>query len=186
MRSCTALAIASLIGIVVGQWGGAITPAKAAGSFPCDAFTKNADGSWTAQTTTLIPDRNFRVQEGSVWRPGATVLGMDVASTLDQTCPNAVATAPVSPQPVSQVPLAQYADANGNIDARSLTCGHLDDVSPEDALLLLAWYSGWYGGSAKARSVNLPRVRYASRSVIDFCKANPEKNLAQVFELMLK
>jgi HdeA/HdeB family len=175
--------------------------ARAEEKFPCDAFVRLGDGSWQAQATTLIPGPNFRVQEGSVWRPGATVMGVDIATALDKACPNAPVagqqTAPGAPaqagQPpvpqapqAPQVPLARYADANGNIDVRSLTCGHLDDASPDDANLLLAWYSGWYNASGKGHGINPPRVRYAIRSVIDYCKTNRDKSLAKVMELMLK
>jgi len=171
--------------------------ARADDKFPCDAFVRLGDGSWQAVTTTLIPDRNFKVQEGSLWRPGATVMGMDIATTLDKECPNVAvlqpqqATAPGGPvQPqqsqLPQVPLTRYADANGNIDVRSLTCAHLDGTSPEEAELLLSWYSGWYNGSVKGHGINLARVRYAIHSVSEYCKANPDKSLVQVIELMLK
>jgi hypothetical protein len=186
---------------------GLATAAQGEEKFPCEAFVKLGDGSWQATETTLIPGRNFRVQEGSLWRPGATVMGIDLATTLEAACPNAqvavpqVATpqdtnmpvapvtsarAPSQPPPIPLVPLARYADANGNIDIRSLTCGHLDDASSEEANLLLAWYSGGYNASVKGRSINLPRLRYALRSVFDYCKANRDKNLVKVMELMLK
>jgi len=185
---------------------GATTAAQAEEKFPCGAFVKLGDGSWQAMETTLIPGRNFRVQEGSLWRPGATVMGIDLASTLDDACPNAqvgvpqgastpptpvAPVAPGAPAPAQQaqiprVPLAHYADANGNIDVRNLTCGHLDDASPDEANLLLAWYSGWYNASGKGRSINLPRMRYAMRSVADYCKTNRDKSLVKVMELMLR
>ena len=83
------------------------------------------------------------------------------------------------------MPLSQSADANGNFDVRRLTCGHLADASAEEAGLLLAWYGGWYNGQAKRRGINLARVRYAIR-VADYCRANRDKSLMQVMELMLK
>ena len=207
------LALAALAVAVLSA--AAATNARAAEKFPCEAFVRLGDGTWQALTTTLIPDRNFRVQEGSLWRPGAAVMGMDVAATLEKECPNAAVVSPegvvttpngvpLSPaQPGAAlpplgtaqtpqapqapiVPLARFADANGSIDVRRLTCGQLDDASPVDADTLLSWYSGWYSGAAKGRGVNLARVRYAVRSVIDYCKSNREKNLAQVMELMLK
>jgi len=186
---------------------GLTTAARAEEKFPCEAFVKLGDGSWQAMATTLIPGRNFRVQEGSLWRPGATVMGIDLATTLDEACPNAQvgvpqdASTPVAPltpaaspgapspahQPqIPQVPLARYADANGNINVRSLTCGHLDDASPDEANLLLAWYGGWYNATGKGHGINLPRLRYAMRSVADYCKANRDKSLVKVMELMLK
>lgn len=185
---------------------GLATTAQAEERFPCEAFVKLGDGSWQAMTTTLIPGRNFRVQEGSLWRPGATVMGIDLATTLDAACPNAQVAVPQGTSPaaapgapavpgapapsqqakIPQVPLARYADANGNIDVRRLTCGHLDDASPDEADLLLAWYSGWYNASARGHDINLPRLRYAMRSVVDYCKTNRDKSLVKVMELMLK
>ena len=180
---------------------GAASSARAQDKFPCEAFFRLGDGSWQAMSTTLIPGPNFKVQEGSLWRPGQVVMGIDMATTLDQKCPNVPvgvpqgASAPAAPgapplpqqpqvpQPPS-VPLARYADANGNIDVRSLTCGHLADASPEETNLLLAWYSG--NAAGKGRSINLPRLRYAMRSVADYCRANRDKNLVKVMELMLK
>lgn len=194
------------------QAAGPAKVAHADDKFPCEAFVRLGDGSWQAITTALIPGHEFRVQEGSLWRPGMTVMGVDLATTLDRSCANApvvqpqsaaapgAATAPgpttgpavptASGQPqIPQVPqtlLERYADANGNIDARQLTCGHLDNTSPDEAELLLAWYSGWYSGSAKRREINLPRVRYAIRNVIDYCRTNRDKRLTDVMELMLK
>jgi hypothetical protein len=173
---------------------GAGVGAQAQDKLPCEDFAKTEDGSWTALKTTLVPSRNFRIQEGSVWRPGATVLGLDIASTLDAQCPNAPVATPASdsassPPPVPQPPtvsLAKYADANGNLDVHQLTCGHLADTSSDEAEVLLAWYSGWYNGATKKRVVNLPRVKFNVRSVIDYCKANRDKRLSDVMELMLK
>jgi hypothetical protein len=174
--------------------------ARAQGKFPCEAFVRLGDGSWQAMATTTLPGRDFRIQEGSLWRPGQVVLGVDVATTVEANCPNApvgvpqgasapaVPGAPLPQQPqipqTPSVPLARYADANGNIDVRSLTCGHLDDASLDEVDLLLAWYSGNTAG--KGRSINLPRLRYAMRSVIEYCKVNRDKNLTKVMELMLK
>jgi hypothetical protein len=176
------------------------TAAQAQEKFPCEAFVRLGDGSWQAIATTLIPGRNFRAQEGSLWRPGQVVMGIDIAAMLEQSCPNAPVAAPqgapapagvAQPQPgqppqAPRVPLARYADANGNIDVRSLTCGHLDDASVEDVDLLLAWYAGWYNAAGKGHGINLPRLRYAMRSVADYCKTNRDKSLVKVMELMLK
>jgi hypothetical protein len=82
--------------------------------------------------------------------------------------------------------LAKYADANGNIDVRQFTCGHLDDASVPEAELLLAWYSGWYNGLAKGRGINLARVRYNIRNVIDYCKTNRDKKLTDAMASILK
>jgi hypothetical protein len=77
-------------------------------------------------------------------------------------------------------------DANGNLDVRQLTCGHIEDASAEEAELLLSWYSGVYSGSPKGRGINLARLRYNIRNVIDYCKANRDKRLSEVMERMLK
>jgi hypothetical protein len=164
----------------------------------CDSFVKNPDGSWTVIDKVFIPVQNVRVLEGTVFRPGQTFLGDDMTVRLSKACPNkAVAPAPgeaqqapqgpSGPQPqVPYVSLSKYADANGNIDVQRLSCAHLDEASPAETELLLAWYSGRYNGGAKGRGINLARLRYAMRSVVDYCNANPEKGLAQVIELMLK
>ena len=82
----------------------------------------------------------------------------------------------------------KYAEANGELDVRRLTCAHIDAASPEEADVLLSWYSGWYAATAKRRGANISfaRVRDAVRNVRDYCRANGEKNLGQVMELMLK
>lgn len=184
---------------------GPCTVAHAQDRIPCDAFVRVGDGSWQAIATVLIPDHNFKVQEGSLWRPGATVMGMDIAATLEKACPNTPAGLPegaaapgaqaapagsqlpqASQVQTPQIPLARYADANGNIDIRQLTCGHLDDASPEETNLLLSWYGGWYNGAAKGHGINLARLRYAIRNVVDYCKINRDKSLLQVMNLMLK
>jgi hypothetical protein len=52
--------------------------------------------------------------------------------------------------------------------------------------LFLAWYSGWYSGFAKNRSINLARTRYAIRNVVAYCKGDRNKRLTDVMEQMLK
>jgi hypothetical protein len=173
---------------------GAGVGVQAEEKLPCEAFAKAGDGSWQALKTTFVPSRNFSIRQGSVWRPGATVLGLDIAGALDAQCPNTPIAAPASddvssPPPSPQLPavsLAKYADANGNLDVHQLTCGHLADTSADEAEVLLAWYSGWYNGSTKKRVVNLPRVKFNARTVIDYCKVNRDKRLSDVMELMLK
>jgi hypothetical protein len=151
----------------------------------CDSFMKNADGSWTVIRKAYIPGPNIRVEEGAVFRPGGTFLGDDLAARLDRACPNLPVSTPAAVQP-AQVPLSTHADANGNIDLRQLTCAHLDDASGNETDLLLAWYGGWSNGFTKKRGFNLARLRSGIRNVVDYCKANPGKNLVQVLELMLK
>jgi hypothetical protein len=168
----------------------------------CDAFTKNADGTWTVLETTYIEGPAVKVQEGGIVRPGVLIRGYDIAAIIDKACPNAGVAPPPGTAPAAQQPqqqqqqvqppaptqslLAKSADANGNIDVRQLTCGHLADTSAEEAGLLLSWYSGWYNGQAKGHGINLPRVRYAIRNVVDYCRANRDKRLSAVMDLMLK
>ena len=186
-----ALAIALQLFAIALQ--GRIVGTQAQEKLPCEAFAKTGDGSWQALKTTFVLSRNFSIRQGSVWRPGATVLGLDIAGALDAQCPNAPiatpasddASSPPSPQPPA-VSLAKYADANGNLDVHQLTCGHLADTPADEAEVLLAWYSGWYNGSTKKRVVNLPRVKFNVRTVIDYCKVNRDKRLSDVMELMLK
>jgi hypothetical protein len=167
---------------------------------PCDAFAKNADGSWTVLHTTFIEGPDVKVQEDALVTPGRDVRGYDIADLIAKACPNAqvapppgaageasTAGAAAAVPPVSAAAnLGKYADANGTLDVRQLTCGHLDDTSADEAQLLLSWYSGWYFGSEKKRGVNLPRVRYNLRTVMDYCRANRDKRLSDVMDLMLK
>jgi hypothetical protein len=37
---------------------------------PCDAFTRNAEGSWTVTRAAFILGPNFSVSVGGVFRPG--------------------------------------------------------------------------------------------------------------------
>jgi hypothetical protein len=161
---------------------------------PCENFAKNADGSWTVLHTTFIEGPNVKIQEDAVMRPGYIIRGYDIADSIDKACPNVqMAPPPGEGAPAqagqtapAQSMLAKYADANGNLDVRQLTCGHLADTSAEEAQLLLSWYSGWYFGSEKKRGVNLPRVRYNLGTVLNYCKTNREKRLSDVMDLMLK
>jgi hypothetical protein len=179
--------------------------------FPCENFTKNPDGSWTALKATYIEGPDVKAAEDATFAPGFIVRGHDIAAIIAKACPNAqvaspdaAATAPppgatavampqggVAARPgpavaTQQTSLGRYADANGNLDVRTVTCGHLADTSPDEAQLLLAWYSGWYTGEAKRKGVNLPRVRYNSRTVMDYCRTNRDKRLSEVMDLMLK
>ena len=207
MRRCVALGVAAAL--IWQVCGPAAIAHAATTSFPCENFTKNTDGSWTVLETTFIEGPAVKVQEGGVVQPGRLVLGYDIAAIIAKACPNATVALPsdetpnlapgaaprtapgLAPNTAAATPpapptLAKYADANGNIDVRQLTCAHLNIASPEEVLLLLAWYSGWYKGLVKSRGINLARVRYNSRSVIDYCRTNSDKRLTDVMELMLK
>ncbi len=184
---CFVLAAAAAISIL-----SAASAARADAGIPCDAFSKNADGSWDVLQTTYIEGPNVKVQRDGVVTPGRIILGYDIAAMIAKACPNAQVGPPPGQAPASlpavsaQANLAKYADANGNLDVRTITCGHLVDTSPDEAQLLLGWYSGWYNATAKKKGINLPRVRYNSRSVMDYCKTNRDKRLSDVMDLMLK
>jgi hypothetical protein len=163
----------------------------------CDSFLKNPDGSWTVVKKVFIPVQNVRVNEGTVFRPGTTFLGDDMTVRLSKACPNKQLEVPApadvaQPQPLPQqpqpgrVPLAQYADANGNIDVQRLTCGQIADASIDDASFFLSWYSGWYYGTEKKHGINPARVRYVIRSVVDYCKANRDRKLTDAMSSWLK
>ncbi len=199
MRRRVALSIAAAIALQVC----CLSAQAATSNFPCDAFAKNPDGSWTVLQTTYLEGPNVKVQQDATFAPGRVVLGYDIAALIAKACPNAVVapppdtapaaapntapgTAPSAAAPQPQSFLARYADANGNLDVRQLTCGHLDDTSAEEAELFLAWYSGWYSGFAKNRGINLARTRYAIRNVVAYCKGDRNKRLTDVMEQMLK
>lgn len=206
MRRRVALSIAAAIALHVCCPG-----AQAASNFPCDAFAKNPDGSWTVLKTTYLEGPDVKVQEDATFAPGRVIRGYDIADLIAKACPNAVVAPPPGTEPtaaqgaapgtgISTAPgtvpsaaapqaqsfLARYADANGNLDVRQLTCGHLDDTSAEEAELFLSWYSGWYAGSAKSRGINLSRIRYTIRNVVAYCKGDRTKRLTDVMERMLK
>jgi hypothetical protein len=209
MRRRVTLAVAAAIALKVCC---ATSRAQAATSnFPCEAFAKNPDGSWTVLQTTYLEGPNIKVQQDATFAPGRVVLGYDIADMIAKACPNAVVTPPPGTEPAAaqgaapsaapstapgtalsaaapqpQSFLARYADANGNLDVRQLTCGHLDDTSAQEAELFLAWYSGWYSGFAKNRGINLARIRYAIRNVVAYCKGDRNKRLTDVMEQMLK
>lgn len=210
MRRRVALSIAAAIALQM-----CCPSAQAASNFPCDAFAKNPDGSWTVLKTTYLEGPDVKVQENATFAPGRVIRGYDIAEMIAKACPNAVVapppgtepaaaqgagpgaapstgvstapgTAPSAAAPQPQSFLARYADANGNLDVRQLTCGHLDDTSAEEAELFLSWYSGWYSGVAKNRGINLARIRYAIRNVVAYCKGDRNKRLTDVMDQMLK
>jgi hypothetical protein len=183
--------------------------------FPCENFTKNADGSWNVLHTTYLEGPDVKVQDEAVIPPGLVIRSYNIADLLAKACPNAPIAPPpgeapppasaaapgIAPAPAGAPPtaasarpaapppqslLARYADANGNIDIRQLSCANLDDATLEEADLLLAWYSGWYNGLARGHGINLARLRYKSRGVIDYCRGNRDKKLSEVMALMLK
>ncbi|HUC49901.1 MAG TPA: HdeA/HdeB family chaperone [Xanthobacteraceae bacterium] len=204
----------ALTAVIVLEFAGLTTGAHAQhSSIPCDSFQKNADGSWTVLSTTFIEGPQVKVQEGVVLPPGYKILGYDIGGLIAKACPDATVDAPAQPVPATaapttaapgtvpartqqpstaqapQISLSSFADANGNIDLDRLTCGQLDDASNSDVDVLLAWYSGRYSGPSKKRAantINIARLRYAMRNVADYCRANRDKKLTPVMELMLK
>jgi hypothetical protein len=86
----------------------------------------------------------------------------------------------------AQTPLTAYADANGYILVKKLTCGQLAGTFQEDADFLGIWYSGWYNGLAKKNAINVPRVKEGIHNVIVYCKANPDKLIIQAIDTLLK
>ena len=136
--------------------------------------------------------RVFNVRTGSVLRPGATMMGLDLAAMLVQECPNVpVGLAPAAvpmPPSVSESPaaLSKFTDANGQIDVQKLSCAQLADTPQGDADFLLLWHSGWYNAMAKRRLIDLPRVKEGIRNVMLYCKANKDKSLVQAMDLYLK
>jgi hypothetical protein len=57
-------------------------------TFPCDAFEKNADGSWTParEVTFRGPHGQFTMRPGVSFRPDVTCSGMDMAAVLERLC----------------------------------------------------------------------------------------------------
>ena len=86
----------------------------------------------------------------------------------------------------AQTPLSNYADKDGYILVKKLTCAQLAGTFQEDADFLGVWYSGWYNGLAKKSALNVPRVKEGIHQVIVFCKDNPEKTIIQAIDIILK
>ena len=57
-------------------------------AIPCDAFKKNADGSWnpTRELTFTSPKGPMTMRPGVSFRPGVPFSGVDMATVLDQLC----------------------------------------------------------------------------------------------------
>jgi hypothetical protein len=64
-------------------------PGPLAKRIPCDAFKKQADGSWvpTRDVNVLLPDGNvLTVGSAASFKPGDAVRGFDLGAVLDQEC----------------------------------------------------------------------------------------------------
>ncbi len=86
----------------------------------------------------------------------------------------------------AQTPLSAYANANGYILVKKLTCAQLAGTFQEDADFLGVWYSGWYNGLAKKSALNIPRVKEGIHLVIVYCQANPDKLVIQAIDVIAK
>lgn len=154
-------------------------------SLACDAFAKNADGSWTALRNVGVPGpgTTYNINGGAVFRPTDSFMGMNLAQTLEHDCPTQSQAPAVA---ATRVELPKLADAKGDIDIHQLTCGQLASTYQEDADFLLTWYSGWYNGLAKAHVLNVARVKDSVHEIIAYCKANAGKRVTQAIEEMRK
>ena len=64
-------------------------PGPLAKRIPCDAFRKQADGSWvpTRDVNVLLPDGNvLTVGSAASFKPGDPLRGFDLGAVLDQEC----------------------------------------------------------------------------------------------------
>jgi hypothetical protein len=86
----------------------------------------------------------------------------------------------------AQTPLSAFADKDGYILVKKLTCAQLAGTFQEDADFLGVWYSGWYNGLGKKSALNVPRVKEGIHQVIVFCKDNPDKTIIQAIDIILK
>lgn len=157
----------------------------------CDSFMKNPDGSWVALNNTDIPGlgRKLTIRQGSVLRPGATILSVDMAAMLDEQCPSVLpsATSPAATTAPAPPDLQhRYADPSGNIDIATLTCGQLTSTYQEDAEFVLLWSSGWYNGLAHRSALNMPLIKQGIRDVIAFCQANRQMRLTEAIEAVAR
>src|ERR1700681_48767 len=99
MRRRVALSIAAAIALQVC----CLSAQAATSNFPCDAFAKNPDGSWTVLKTTYLEGPDVKVQEDATFAPGRVVRGYDIADLIAKACPNAV----VAPPPGTESAAAQ-------------------------------------------------------------------------------
>jgi len=173
LRSLTAAALAVALSAT----------AHAQSGFPCDAFIKNADGSWTAARNVRLPGpgTSYGINQGATFTPNMSFMGMNVATELEQQCP-----ANLVPAAQTAVDVVKYADAKGDIDAQTLTCGQLADASQEDAAFLGTWYVGWYSGQTKKNAINVAAARAAIPDLIVYCKAHKDRMVASAIDAVLK
>ena len=187
MGRCFAMAAWALVSAAIGLSTGARAQDIA---MPCDAFIRNADGSWTAVRDVPVNGmgRKLVLRQGSELRPGAAILSVDFATLLEQQCPSvSVAVpdpAPAPPESATKVELSRYADAKGNIDFQKLTCGQLASAPPQDSDVLGALSIGWHNGVAKRNAINVARVQDFIRDLAIHCRANKDQRVTQAIELI--
>jgi hypothetical protein len=89
------LYVVAAVSLLASQATAEMTPAPAEGpgplskSFPCDAFVKNSDGSWTPTRDVNIelPDKAvITVGPAATFTPGKVDLGPDVGSVIERAC----------------------------------------------------------------------------------------------------
>jgi HdeA/HdeB family len=86
----------------------------------------------------------------------------------------------------AQVELKTYADGDGYIDVRKLTCAQLANTFQEDADYLTAWYSGWYNGLGQKHMMKVDRAKSLEHELIVHCKANPGKKVIEAIDVVFK
>ncbi len=163
----------------------ATSAGASAQSLPCDAFVRTPDGVWQATRNVGVPGagRTYNVNQGAVFKPGASFMGLELAAELEKECPAVVEAAKAVE---TQVELPKYEAPNGNIDTANFTCAQFSNLPPEDADFLGTWTVGWQNGTIKNRAINVVRVRDAIRGVGAYCKANKDKKFVQAVEVVMK
>jgi hypothetical protein len=184
-----AMAVKTIVSAIVLTTAGPGTGARAQDiAMPCDAFIRNADGSWTAMRDVPVSGmgRKLVLRQGSELRPGAAILSVDFATLLEEQCPSVSVAVPepAPPEPAPKVELSRYADAKGNIDFQKLTCGQLANTSPQDADFLGALYIGWYNGLAKKNAINVMRIKDVIRDLVVHCRANKGQRVTQAIDFI--
>lgn len=91
---------------------------------------------------------------------------------------------PLSAQ--AQTPLTAYANKDGYLDVQKITCEQIANTFEEDAIIIGAWYSGWYNGLGKKHEMNLPRLRTDIHEAIVYCKAHKNEKLMDAIEAIIK
>lgn len=175
--------------------------ASAQANVSCDAFVKNPDGSWVALDDSPVRGvgQKLTIRRGSVLRPGAAILGVDMAALLDEQCPAVLPSAPANSVPLPVVPgtagpvsiappdlQGRLADEKGNIDIQAFTCAQLVSTTQADAEFVLLWASGWHSGQTRRSTLNVAQIRQRVHSVIAYCQANKDKRLSQAIDAVAK